>query len=129
MRGRQILSYLGYAILLFGVLTVSQLYTDGISMYVLFVFGFLIGLENLINQFQHDGIWKINLTKLVFLGIPAFIVYLTNPLYLNINQLVGTETANLLKPLSPFGIIILGYVLATIFYKSNDNIRVIRKYY
>lgn len=92
------------------------------SVFIYFVVGVLFGLEHLVREIKKDGLWKVNLYKLVFLGVPA--------LYFAIGSMPLTYNvlADFLRILLTYqglkffhlSATILGYVIMTSFYKAGS---------
>lgn len=90
--------------------------------------GVLLGLEKIISESKKNGIWKINLPKLIFLGIPSLYFSLGLFLYYSSSSFIRETIAyplnyfldNNINVLSLFQVI-LGYVIISSFIKSNDN--------
>lgn len=82
---------------------------------VYLILGAALGIEHIAENRKKEGPWKFNLAKLLFAGIPIFIFNLTIYLYHQFQlpaYLVNwryTEVTTL----------ILGYLIATCFYKQN----------
>jgi hypothetical protein len=90
------------------------------------VIGLLLGLESLICEIKKDGIWKINLPKLVLLGVPSlyisFYVFLYYSNYEIISNVLALRIPVLLR--SGTGItfqVVLGYSIITSFYRKNEK--------
>lgn len=96
---------------------------------VMFVFGFLIGLEQLYKQITKSGKWKIDGARLLLLGLPCFmlIIWIQGAYLLSM-----IFTINISLPLPPYPLNIIlyskfslyaittltGYILTTSFYKE-----------
>ena len=79
--------YFAYAVLLFCFIIISyKIYELGdmirickynalpfltLSLVIFTLIGFLLGLEKLILEIRKEGSWRINLPKVVFIGIPS----------------------------------------------------------
>ena len=87
--------------------------------------GLLLGLEHLIKEIKTEGTWKINLPKLILLGIPSLYCSIANfSIYSPSKFLMYVFTKPLWKiltydvnVLSLFQLI-LGYIVVTSFYKD-----------
>lgn len=132
--------YLLYFIFIFGVVYGTQylftvLRSDykiwsyyGIRMMFLFYLciGILLGLEHLLYETKKDGVWKINIPKLIVVAIPSLYFSLAFFLYYNSNQFVQNILAypagilmrggDYLTSVSAFQIL-LGYSIISSFYK------------
>jgi len=103
-----------------------------IEAFVFFVFyisiGLLIGLEHLIQEIRKTGSWRINIAKLVLLGIPSLYFSCGNSIYFGLGKflpnvitypiamLIGNN--NLLSIFQ----IVLGYSIISSFYKKVEDI-------
>lgn len=90
---------------------------------IFIIFGFLVGSLSFFHEIKKPGIWKINLFKLIFLGIPtAYFVLCLLITYFNINwlsfitnmYLVVSVSSNMCSVIC----LLLGYTLITSFYKK-----------
>jgi hypothetical protein len=101
-----------------------------ISIVFYIIIGLLLGLEHVIQEIKKIGSWRINIAKLVLLGIPSlyfsfgvFIYFaigkfLPNVFTYPIAKLISSK----IEFLSVFQII-LGYSIISSFYKKVDDIR------
>lgn len=87
--------------------------------------GFLLGLEYIIVEFKKVGSWKINLPKLILIGLPSlffsltyFLACINNTFIQNIFLIFSKLGTNFVPTFQ----IILGYVIATCAYKYNEKI-------
>jgi hypothetical protein len=100
-------------------------YLISIKMLINIGIGIMLGLEHLIKEIRKDGTWKINLPKIVLVGLPSlyfsfsyFLVYSNNLQFkqniitypLTKLMIYGTGFVSLFQ-------LILGYVVITSFYK------------
>lgn len=92
-------------------------------------FGFLLGLEHLISEIKTEGTWKINIPKLIFLGLPSLYCTIANfSMYSHNIFLQYIFTYPLWKLLSyDTGILsifqlIFGYSVVTSLYKNKKEI-------
>ncbi|MEH6939302.1 hypothetical protein V7056_15870 [Bacillus sp. JJ664] len=130
------LKYIGFLILLYGV-SIGCLYinnhihkiaaeTYDYSDYILILsflyvpIGLCLGLPRLLDEWKQKGNWKINVTKLIVLGIPA--LYFSGYMYIHYHipflQLWNSVAVELLQVKSTIlSNIILGYILITSFHK------------
>jgi uncharacterized integral membrane protein len=139
MFASRVIKYFAYAILLFGYLIFSETVlfavrnTATVTFHLLpyylafyliqILFGALLGLEQLIGQFRQSGRWRVNVEKIVFLGLPPLAFYafwlLTYGLVIHptvndflVNYVMG---GNLILG---YAGVVLGYTLVTAFQKS-----------
>jgi hypothetical protein len=85
--------------------------------------GFAFGLETFFNEKRKSGKWKVNIRKLVFLGLPTFFLTLTSippiifklPIYQIDPAILNT---GLFFNISEM---VLGYVIITSFYKVDQD--------
>lgn len=95
------------------------------SMFIFILLGLLLGLEKLILESKKEGRWKINLPKLMFLGIPSLYFSLGILIYYSpsISQVLSYPIQFFLQNnidfLSIFQVI-LGYVISSSFIKVED---------
>ncbi|HEY8908860.1 MAG TPA: hypothetical protein VIM51_01060 [Desulfosporosinus sp.] len=87
MRTSKILTYLLYLFVLFGFLAAGSWATSMLKIWAgrtfrpvpwfigssfIFIFiGILMGLEDFVIQYNRQGKWSVNITKLIILGIPS----------------------------------------------------------
>jgi len=90
--------------------------------------GFLLGLEHLIEEIKKEGVWQINIPKLVLMGIPSLYFSLYIFIYCSSNQFVqavlGYPIGILSKDSASFIVVfqlILGYSIITSFYKKKNK--------
>ncbi|WP_434511726.1 hypothetical protein [Desulfitobacterium sp. AusDCA] len=86
--------------------------------------GLFLGLEHLIEELGKEGTWKINLTKLILVGLPSLYFSLAN-----IWVLSGNRFMQELLYLNRYGSgyvslfqMIFGYMVITSFFKYNEKI-------
>ena len=98
-----------------------SLYTTFILQFIIYcVAGMTFGLEKLLSESKQKGRWRINLTKLLILGIPSFLIgiyiilYYTLPFIPPFISLVFINFSLFVN----FMQMIFGYTLVTSFYKS-----------
>lgn len=100
-----------------------------LTMLVMIVFygglGALLGIGGFIHEARKEGHWKVNLPKLIVMGIPAAYFSLSYLLYFLGNSPVGLFLSWTVSPLMRSGSniiavfqLILGYVLITSFTKE-----------
>ena len=90
--------------------------------------GMVLGSEHLLNEFKKNGGWKINLPKIILMGIPSLYIALSPFIYYS--QFINSFLPSLLFPVrvmlwSDFEFLnifqlLLGYIVATSFYKRNN---------
>ncbi|MFZ7132782.1 MAG: hypothetical protein ACOWWR_10530 [Eubacteriales bacterium] len=83
--------------------------------------GFLLGLENLMNEFKKEGSWVINLPKILWMGIPS--LYFSSSLFISysIPNILSYPVGILFNNGTIFMVLfqlILGYTITTSFYKE-----------
>ena len=107
----------------------EMVYYIVISLLLGLCIGLFLGLEHLIRELKKEGMWKINLPKLILVGLPSLYFALSNIWLLSGNQFTREVIAYPLHYLLKYGLgyvslfqIILGYVLITSFYKFSDKI-------
>jgi hypothetical protein len=95
------------------------------SLFIFILLGLLLGLEKLILERQKHGYWKINLPKLIFLGIPALyfslgvLIYYSPSIPKVISYPIEFFLQNNLDFFSIFQVI-LGYVISSSFIKVEE---------
>ncbi|MDP4144952.1 MAG: hypothetical protein Q8936_10805 [Bacillota bacterium] len=141
MKKNKWLVYCGYAVLILGYIIVANkilAYQYNLmknsfdllpfiiwSIILYAVLGVLFGLEKLICEIRKDGSWKINLPKLIFLGIPSFLIslsilllhyppitFIQQAFFYPIKYLSG-ESTNFISIVQ----VAFGYILCTSFFK------------
>ncbi|GKU32344.1 hypothetical protein CFB3_44520 [Clostridium folliculivorans] len=95
------------------------------SMFIFILLGLLLGLEKLILESKKDGRWKINLPKLIFLGIPSLYFSLGILIYYSpsISQVLSYPIQFFLQNnIDFFSVfqVIFGYVISSSFIKVED---------
>lgn len=88
------------------------------------VIGLILGFEQLINERRKVGSWKINLPKVLLIGIPSLFFSLTYQIALINNSFVQNKIlvyARLGTNFIPIFQIILGYVAITCLYKYSED--------
>jgi len=145
MSATRSIKYLAYAILLFGYLILSGSVRTSIQnaatttfhpwpyVFIIYnliqiLFGVLLGLEQLIRQFRQGGHWYINVEKAVFLGLPPLALYSIYMLYFGqVIPAIGSgffmREVMLDTWLQSYAGVVLGYALATVFQKSEQEIK------
>lgn len=101
-----------------------------ISMILGVCIGLFLGLEHFINEIRKEGRWKVNLPKLILMGLPSLYFSLTHIfIYSGIKLLENVIVAQMLYLLRYFLVdyIILfqpifGYIIITSVYKCNKKI-------
>lgn len=89
------------------------------------ILGFLVGSLNLFREREKPGAWKINLFRLIFLGIPAFYYVLCLLIiYLNIKCLELIVSSYAVRSISSnmesVICVILGYTIVSSLYKLDE---------
>lgn len=128
--------YIGYFILLYGILLgcltihhhISEIAAEtfdysGYRLLLTFLYvpiGICLGLPHLLAERKKKGSWKVNMTKLILLGIPA--LYLSGYMYIHFHipflQLGRSVAVELLQAKSTIlSNVILGYIFITSFRK------------
>lgn len=85
---------------------------------VYLILGAALGIEHIANNRKKKGPWKFNYAKLLFAGIPILIFNLTAYLYFKFQLPVYLINRRYVDVTT----LILGYLIATCFYKENGNI-------
>ncbi|MGF7056532.1 hypothetical protein [Brassicibacter mesophilus] len=90
--------------------------------------GVLLGLEYFLQQLKKKGRWKMNLPKLILIGVPALYFSLYSLLYYSpfqfIGQIISIPITFLIEGVSSYLAVfqvILGYVAITSFFKCDKN--------
>ncbi|MBU3111945.1 hypothetical protein [Clostridium lacusfryxellense] len=128
---RYIIMLMAITLLFFGVSIVDKLVEtyqkDSMGNTIGFVFEFIVyciagmifGVEKLISETKMNGHWKINLPRLILVGLPSFfvgmIVFLIFTFPIN-SQILTLSFANSNLFIS-FMQMLFGYILVTSFYK------------
>ena len=138
------LKYLGYILLIIILISLREYVTEqfkanfkhtfrynfyllAIIMIINVGIGLMLGLEHLIGEVKKDGIWKINLSKLVSLALPTlflltcFLGFSRIPFIQKIfyypSYILLRYGANII----PIFLLILGYGIITSFYKRSEK--------
>jgi hypothetical protein len=82
------------------------------------VIGLFLGLEHFIVEIKKAGTWKINLPKLILVGLPSLFFSLTYHVALYVQSL---SYATLGTNFIPVFQIVLGYVVITCLYKNYER--------
>lgn len=98
-----------------------------LMLFVFMVIGAVLGIESLLKEGKKEGTWKVNLCKLVILGVPSFYFSLTYCIYYCevdfIRNMLSYPAAYLLTKNSDIFVavfqLILGYSIVTSFYKTD----------
>lgn len=100
-----------------------------ISMLVGLCIGMVLGLEHLIREIKKEGTWKINLPKLILVGLPSLYCSLTFVFFFSgigfLQNIIAYPLFYFLRYSSnyvPLFELILGYVVITSFYKYSEKI-------
>ncbi len=89
--------------------------------------GVLLGSENFYKEYKREGVWKINVPKLIVIGLPSLYLAFTYILLFTripvLSKLVLNTSSYLLNLGTDkyilFFQLILGYVIITSFYRTN----------
>lgn len=91
--------------------------------------GLILGLEHLLSELGKEGMCKINLPKLLLVGLPSLYFSLTNIWFLGDSQFLREIISYPLHYFFRYGPsyvslfqVILGYVVITSFFKCNEKI-------
>jgi hypothetical protein len=88
------------------------------------VIGMFLGIDHFIAEIKKSGSWKINLPKIVLVGLPSLFFSLTYHFaYIN-NSFVQIRLERLVslgKNFIPIFQIVLGYALITCLYKNKEE--------
>ncbi|MEW9097118.1 MAG: hypothetical protein AB2417_18730 [Clostridiaceae bacterium] len=108
----------------------NQYLIMGLSLIINCCFGAILGLEHLIKEIKKEGIWKLNIPKAIFIGIPTLyfsltlFIYYSNiscfPFNLRPLEILATSRSNLINLFQ----ILLGYTVITSFYKNSEEINI-----
>jgi hypothetical protein len=103
-------------------------YYAGISLLLGVGIGLFLGLEHFIREHGKEGTWKINLPKLILVGLPSLFFSLSNILFFSDSQFVREIITYPLLSLFRHSLnyisifqIILGYVIITSCSKCSGN--------
>lgn len=145
MKFKSWLKYLTYIILILVIIVlkdyVESIFSDSYKRFdsdmffylvislILGVFiGALLGLDHYLSEIKKEGIWKINLPKLVLVGMPSLYFSLTNIWFLSEIKYLRDIISYPLLFIFRYGSgyislfqVILGYVLITSFFKYNHK--------
>lgn len=98
------------------------------SIVIFIVFGLLLGIDYLFEEIKKEGAWKINICKLLFIGLPCIYYALSLfTMWFNIECLqflvIHSVIENLVNSLLANTVIeiLLGYTLITSFYKVSAD--------
>jgi len=100
-----------------------KLYTSW-SIVIFVVLGLLLGLEKLLSETRKEGKWKVNLPKILFLGIPS--LYFSMSLFFYISHidffdyLIPMCIQSNISSFMPIFQVILGFTLITSFVKVKE---------
>lgn len=107
----------------------SAIYYAVISLILGICIGAFLGLEHLIGECGKEGRWKINLPKLILVGLPSLYVSLTNIYFFSGSVFIMKIIAQPLSYLLKYGLdhvslfqVIFGFVVITSFFKYNEKI-------
>jgi hypothetical protein len=100
------------------------------STIIFTIFGVLLGLEKLVLEIRKEGKWKINLPKVIFLGVPSLYFSIGTTLVYSsevfVQQTISSPIIFFIRGgstnlLSVFQIV-LGYVVVTSLFKKEDEL-------
>jgi len=130
MKANKWLFYLVYAVVLFGysffglniINSISEhsamLYDffsqAYISAIIFFILGVILGIPNLISEIKKEGKWKVNLPRLILIGIPSLFLSLQIIFTIILQRLIFFYVSPSIFQ------IIFGYILITSFYKEKN---------
>ncbi|PHV71621.1 hypothetical protein CS063_03390 [Sporanaerobium hydrogeniformans] len=86
-------------------------------------FGLLLGSDYLLKEKVKEGRWRVNLSKLIIMGIPSLILGYATYLYFLFHISLGRFSSFLVtKPSTYMSLfrILFGYIVATSFYKERS---------
>lgn len=132
MKSKEWLKYLVYILILFGLIFVNWFvinpileegyYRQSIAPYYYLIpavinigIGFILGLDHFLYERKRVGVWKINLPKIIFMGIPS--LYFSFSAFITGKLLIGVSTTYM-----ALFQLILGFTIITVFYKQRDNL-------
>jgi hypothetical protein len=100
-----------------------------ISSFLGICIGLFLGLEHLFSELGKEGTWKINLPKLIIVGLPSLYISIANIWVFGgskfLHNIIPYPLINLLRYGSGYVSLfqmILGYVIITSFFKYSDEI-------
>lgn len=111
-------------------ITFNPIFLIGWSILIFVILGVLLGLEKWLVERKKRGVWKVNLPKIIMLGIPSlyfslsiFIYYcpisfIRNTLSYPVSVFLTNSISYIFIPIFQM---ILGYVIATSLYKIDIN--------
>jgi hypothetical protein len=104
--------------------SIDMLLSAFIIQFVVYCFsGMIFGLENFINEREKVGYWKVNLSKLMILGIPSLIIGFFNVLFYVFGNIPSIISGNLItyNLFINFMQMLFGYSILTSFIKCERN--------
>lgn len=84
--------------------------------------GMIFGFEKIMSEMKKSGHWKINLPRIIFIGLPSFlmgmifVLYVFTSIRLQILTLSFVDSRLFISFMQMF----FGYILVTSFYKSEE---------
>ena len=84
--------------------------------------GMIFGFEKIMSEMKKSGHWKINLPRIIFIGLPSFlmgmifVLYVSSLIRLQILTLSFVDSRLFISFMQMF----FGYILVTSFYKSEE---------
>lgn len=136
--GRDVLLLLAFVLLFFGISLsgdyVNFLRSTGIGLYYpyfylwlqfanFFAAGMVFGMEKLLSERKREGSWKVNITRLIILGIPSFLMGAYFILWSMFSALPSLMSLSFVD----FGLFVnlmqmlFGYIVATSFHKAETR--------
>lgn len=94
------------------------------TIFISIIFGILLGLGYIINEYKKQGRWNINIVKLLIIGIPSLFCTFYEPIYylINIHPPLALRIIVLSESFEIFTGILFGYVLITSIYKKQEKL-------
>lgn len=128
MKAKEWLKYLVYILVLFWLIFLEWsviipfleegYYRQNVASYIYLIptvinigIGFILGLEHLLIERKKTGVWKINLPKIILIGIPS--LYLSFSAFITGKLLIGGGTTFMV-----LFQLILGFTIITAFCKQ-----------
>lgn len=146
MKIKSILKYFIYVVLIFIMVTIREYVAylfktsyqivfrasycyEALSLLIGVSIGLVLGLEHFLGEFKKEGTWKLNLPKLIIVGLPSLYFSLTYIFYYSGIRFLFVIAYSISNYISRYGSgymilfqLIFGYIVITSFYKSNNSI-------
>lgn len=90
------------------------------AMIINVLLGVLLGLEDFISEFKKKSPWKVNIPKLVSVGLPSLIIGFSPFIFFGKSTFIGISTSAIFANSGVFQLI-LGYAVVTSFYKADKQ--------